>query len=60
MQRHKSVPADLETIEDLIATLEQSAADLGIIENEANKELRRTLNAAIEALTKAKQVGLKK
>lgn len=57
MHRPKSVPADLEMVEDLIATLEQSTTELERIDNETKKELRRTLNAAIEALNKAKQVG---
>lgn len=59
MHRPKSIDAKADTTEDLIATLEDVASDLQRADHKANKELRRSLKTAIDALSRAQQVGLK-
>jgi|GEM_PF-4935970 len=56
---HRPEPVDplKKPMEELIAVLEKTAAELDPAENAANQELRRTLLAAMDALNNAKRMS---
>ena len=56
---HRPEPVDplIKPMEELIAVLEKTAAELDPAENAANQELRRTLLAAMDALNNAKRMS---